>query len=188
MRPVISKSSLCKSLMAVLLVCGTFFQAGCSTVRSENSDPIDHMFVLLLPFKNLTSTPNAGKAISALFVSSITVHRAMYLSSSDNGTTKELAKMAESGTLPENILVPLARQHIDAVLFGNVTEYEYRSGLSTEPIVGFTWKMISTRTGRTIWVGAVSKVDSCFWVCHDTLAEFARNLVDVEIEKRLSED
>lgn len=170
-------------LLAVILLMG-----GCGTTRSNESEPIEHMFVLLLPFKNLTSTPNAGKTVSALFVSSITVNHAMYLTSADTETTKDLAKMAESGTLPENILEPLAKEHIDAVMFGNVTEYEYRSGLSTEPLVGFTWKMISTRTGRTIWAGTVSKVDSCFWVCHDTLTEFAKNLVDREVEKRLSED
>lgn len=175
-------------LLTLLFVAGTLIVGGCGTTRQNESEPIDHLFVLLLPFKNLTSTPNAGKAISALFVSSITVNHAMYLTSAGEETTKDLAKMAESGTLPENILEPLAREHIDAVMFGNVTEYEYRSGLSTEPLVGFTWKMISTRTGRTIWAGAVSRVDSCFWVCHDTLTEFAKNLVDREVQKRLSEE
>ncbi|MHB1925782.1 MAG: hypothetical protein ACYCRD_00735 [Leptospirillum sp.] len=175
-------------LVTLILLAGILLMGGCGTTRSNESEPIEHMFVLLLPFKNLTSTPNAGKTVSALFVSSITVNHAMYLTSADTETTKDLAKMAESGTLPENILEPLAKEHIDAVMFGNVTEYEYRSGLSTEPLVGFTWKMISTRTGRTIWAGTVSKVDSCFWVCHDTLTEFAKNLVDREVEKRLSED
>ncbi|AKS23088.1 MAG: hypothetical protein C75L2_00390021 [Leptospirillum sp. Group II 'C75'] len=175
-------------LATLILLAGILLMGGCGTTRSNESEPIEHMFVLLLPFKNLTSTPNAGKAVSALFVSSITVNHAMYLTSADTETTKDLAKMAESGTLPENILEPLAKEHIDAVMFGNVTEYEYRSGLSTEPLVGFTWKMISTRTGRTIWAGTVSKLDSCFWVCHDTLTEFAKNLVDREVEKRLSEE
>jgi hypothetical protein len=146
------------------------------------------MSVLLLPFKNLTTTPEAGKTISALFISSLTLHHAMHLSSASYETTRDLAKMAEGGNLPDSILAPLAKEHIDAVLFGNVTEYEYRSGLSTEPVVGFTWKMISTKKGRTIWTGAVSQIDTCFWLCHDTLSEFGKELVDKAVEKRLADD
>ena len=171
----------------LFLMVGTLLLSGCGTAPPRSMDPIDHMAVLLLPFKNLTSTPEAGKTVSALFVSSITLNHAMYLASASSETMRDIARMAESGTLPESVLEPLAREHIDAVLFGNVTEYEYRSGLSTEPVVGFTWKMISTRSGRTIWTGAVSKVDSCFWVCHDTLSEFGKYLVDEEVKKRLSD-
>ncbi|MHB8544933.1 MAG: hypothetical protein ACYC9S_13165 [Leptospirales bacterium] len=174
------------AMMALLV--GTLLFSGCATVSSRNTEPLDHMSVLLLPFKNLTSTPEAGKTISALFVSSLTVHHAMYLASASSQTMKDVARMAESGTLPPSILEPLSKEHIDAVLFGNVTEYEYRAGLSTEPVVGFTWKMISTRTGRTVWTGAVSKVDSCFWFCHDTLSEFGKDLVDREVEERMAED
>lgn len=171
-----------------LLLIGVLVFGGCGTAPYHNSEPIEHMSVLVLPFKNLTSTPEAGKTISALFVSSITLHHATYLSSSSYETVTDLAKMAESGTLPNSILVPLAKEHIDAVLFGNVTEYEYRTGLSTEPVVGFTWKMISTKTGRTVWTGAVSQIDTCFWLCHDTLAEFGKELVDKAVEQRLSDD
>jgi hypothetical protein len=102
-------------------------------------------------------------------------------------TVQALSNLSQTGSFPENILLTLYKRHIDAVLFGNVTEYEYRSGLSTtEPIVGFTWKMISTRTGRTIWAGSVSRLDSCFWFCHETLAEFGKRLVDSQV-KRLKE-
>ncbi len=174
--------------ICLLILVSALLSGGCATSRYRSSEPLDHMSVLLLPFKNLTSTPEAGETISALFVSSITVNHAMYLASASPGTSKDIAKMAESGTLPNSVLESLAREHIDAVLFGNVTEYEYRSGLSTEPVVGFTWKMLSTKSGRTLWTGAVSKVDSCFWVCHDTLAEFGKELVDEEVEKRMAED
>lgn len=177
-----------KRASILILLIGTIVLGGCGTAPYRTPEPLEHMSVLLLPFKNLTSTPEAGKTISALFVSSLTVHHAMYLASASSETMKDVAKIAESGTLPPSILEPLAREHIDAVLFGNVTEYEYRNGLSTEPVVGFTWKMISTRTGRTVWTGAVSKVDSCFWFCHDTLSEFGKNLVDEEVEERMAED
>lgn len=182
------KAAWFSRLSGILTFVAILLLDGCSTSGFRSSEPIDHMSVLLLPFKNLTSTPEAGKTISALFVSSITVSHAMYLASASPATSKDIAKIAESGTLPNSILESLARDHIDAVLFGNVTEYEYRSGLSTEPVVGFTWKMLSTKTGSTIWTGAVSRVDSCFWVCHDTLAEFGKTLVDEEVEKRLEED
>lgn len=174
-------------MTTLILIMGTLVLGGCGEAPFRPSEQISHMSVLLLPFKNLTSTPDAGKTVSALFVSSLTIHRAMYLASASADTMKDVANMAESGTLPQSVLVPLAREHIDAVLFGNVTEYEYRSGLSTEPVVGFTWKMISTRTGRTVWTGAVSRVDSCFWYCHDTLSEFGKKLVDDEVEKLINE-
>lgn len=177
-----------KRITACLLLIGTIVMGGCKTTPYQNSEPIEHISVLILPFKNLTSTPEAGKTISALFISSITLHHVMYLSSASNGTMKDIQKMTESGTLPNSILQPLAKEHIDAVLFGNVTEYEYRSGLSTEPVVGFTWKMISTKTGRTVWTGAVSQIDTCFWFCHDTLSEFGKELVDAAVDKRLSDD
>ncbi|MHB1287565.1 MAG: hypothetical protein ACYCYP_13630 [Leptospirales bacterium] len=173
-------------MIMISLITSSLILGGCGEAPFRSSEPIEHMSVLLLPFKNLTSTPEAGKTISALFVSSLTIHHAMYLSSATQETMKDIANMAESGTLPQSVLVPLSREHIDAVLFGSVTEYEYRSGLSTEPVVGFTWKMISTRTGRTIWTGAVSKIDSCFWFCHDTLSEFGKELVDDKVEKLIN--
>lgn len=182
------KNSNRNRITTLLLLIGTLVFGGCGTAPYHNSEPIEHMSVLVLPFKNLTATPEAGKTISALFVSSITLHHAMYLSSANYQIMKDVAKIGESGTLPNSILEPLAKDHIDAVLFGNVTEYEYRSGLSTEPVVGFTWKMISTKTDRIIWTGAVSKVDTCFWLCHDTLAEFGKELVDKEVEHRLADD
>ena len=182
------KILLGKNITACLLLIGTILIGGCKTTPYQNSEPIEHLSVLILPFKNLTSTPEAGKTISALFISSITLHHAMYLSSASNETMKDIQKMTESGNLPSSVLEPLAKDHIDAVLFGNVTEYEYRSGLSTEPVVGFTWKMISTKTGRTVWTGAVSQIDTCFWLCHDTLSEFGKELVDAQVDKRLSDD
>lgn len=186
---MLQKISRQKNRIATLLfLIGILVFGGCGTTPYRNTEPIEHLSILLLPFKNLTSTPDAGKTISALFVSSITLHHAMYLSSASYETMQDVARMAESGTLPKTVLDTLSKEHIDAVLFGNVTEYEYRSGLSTEPVVGFTWKMISTKTGRTIWTGAVSQIDTCFWLCHDTLSEFGKELVDKEIEKRLSID
>lgn len=174
--------------MAVLAATvGSLLLWGCGGgpyVRNLHS--IRHMSVLVLPFKNLTNTPEAGKSITALFISSITIHRTFYLASAGSATVKTLAGIDQTGSFPNNILETLAKEHIDAILFGNVTEYEYRTGLSTtEPIVGFTWKMVSTRTGRTMWAGAVSRLDSCFWFCHDTLSEFGKRLVDSEV-RRLS--
>ena len=173
--------------MRLVLLLGIIVVGGCGTAH-HHVESVQNMSILVLPFKNLTSTPKAGKTVSALFATSLSTHREGYLVSAGAGTIKAIASLSESGTLPSNILTDLAREHIDGVLFGNVTEFEYRSGLSTEPVVGFTWKLISTRTGRTIWMGAVSKVDSCFWVCHDTLSEFGKNLIDNIVQRRASED
>ena len=175
-----------RTLCWIIYLGFTFFGA-CSSVP-HHVESVQHMSILVLPFKNFTATPKSGQTVSALFATSLSTHREGYLVSASPGVIKDVAGFTESGTLPSDVLATLAREHIDAVLFGNVTEYEYRSGLSTEPVVGFTWKLISTRTGRAVWMGAVSKVDSCFWVCRDTLSEFAKTLIDELVEKRESED
>ena len=167
-------------LFAILLLTG-----GCGGSLPPPAEFLLGKSVLVLPFQNLSQTPEAGRTISSLFISSLGLHRAMALVSASPRTMKDISDVSQSGALPPSLLEELSREKIDAVLFGVVTEYEYRRGLSTEPVVGFTWKMVSTLTGRTLWAGAVSQVDSCFWVCRDTLSSFGRSLVDQAVEQMM---
>ncbi|MCL5284141.1 MAG: hypothetical protein M1313_00025 [Nitrospirae bacterium] len=174
-------------LLNALLFTLLLLTGGCGGSLPPPADPLLGKSVLVLPFENLSQTPEAGRTLSSLFVSSLDLHRAMYLVSATPGIIKDISAVSRSGALPPALLTELSRERIDAVLFGVVTEYEYRRGLSTEPVVGFTWKMVSTLTGRTLWTGAVSRVDSCFWVCRDTLSSFGRALVDRAVERMLRE-
>ncbi len=167
-------------LFVILLLTG-----GCGGSLPPPSEPLLGKSVLVLPFQNLSGTPEAGRTLSSLFISSLELHRALALVSATPQTMKDISDVSQSGALPPALLAELARDRIDAVLFGVVTEYEYRRGLSTEPVVGFTWKMVSTLTGRTLWAGAVSQVDSCFWVCGDTLSAFGKKMVDRAVEKMM---
>ncbi len=137
--------------------------------------------VLVVPFKNISMTPDAGEAATALFVSAVTVYHPFIMVRLSPQEVTTISGMIDGHFLPEALRVALKRQNIDAVLYGNVTEYEYQAGLASEPVVGIDWTMVSTLTGSVLWTAAPTKLGWCFWFCHKTLSSLVRDIVDEEM-------
>ncbi len=160
---------------------------GCATTGagfvSTNTD-LSRLKVVVLPFSNLTTTPDAGKAVTALFLSELQIRHPFPI--------LPLPKDTLSGirlSRPEDSIAPDIRLRIrsmtgaDAALTGVVTEFEYRIGGTTRPVAGLSWSLVSLRTGRILWAANASRMGSCFWSCRQTLSGLARDLIDEKLRK-----
>ena len=161
--------------------------SGCASSGEEfvapNTD-LSGRKVVVLPFSNLTTTPDAGQAVTSIVLTALRIRHPFLLLPLPNGTLSSPAKERA-----DDFLSPDLRGRIrsltgaDAALVGTVTEYEYRAGGTTRPVASFSWSLLSLRTGRTLWTASASRMGSCFWSCRKTLSALSRDLVDEKIRE-----
>jgi hypothetical protein len=170
------------SLAGVLLVLSACHSAGFE-YRTPNTN-LSGLKVVILPFSNLTTTPDAGKSVTALFVSAVNVRHPFILI--DYPERERLSRSVDpaTGAVPASVRVRIrSSTGADAVLSGSVTEFEYRVGGATRPVVGMSWTLVSLKTGRVLWAASVSQMGSCFWTCRETVTGLARKLIDEKIAR-----
>ena len=165
------------SLLLVLPACHS---AGFE-YRTPNTN-LSGLKVVLLPFSNLTTTPDAGKSVTALFVSAVNVRHPFTLIDVPDPERVSGKIDPATGSIPAELRRRIkASTGADAVLSGAVSEFEYRVGGTTRPVVGLSWTLVSLGTGRVLWAASVSRMGSCFWTCRETVSGLARNLIDEKI-------
>jgi TolB-like protein len=165
------------SLLLVLPACHS---AGFD-YRTPNTN-LSGLKVVVLPFSNLTTTPDAGKSVTALFVSEVNVRHPFILIDFPDPDLLSGKVDPATGSVPVGLRRRIkASTGADAVLSGTVTEFEYRVGGTSRPVVGMSWTLVSMGTGRVLWAASVSRMGSCFWTCRDTVSGLARNLIDEKI-------
>lgn len=168
------------SLGGILLVLSACHSAGFE-YRTPNTN-LSGLKVVILPFSNLTTTPDAGKSVTAIFVSAVNVRHPFVMI--DYPRRERLSRSVDPATGAVSATVRTrirASTGADAVLSGSVTEFEYRVGGATRPVVGMSWTLVSLKTGRVLWAVSVSRMGSCFWTCRETVSGLARTLIDEKI-------
>jgi hypothetical protein len=160
---------------------------GCASSGEEfvapNTD-LSGRKVVVLPFSNLTTTPDAGQAITSIVLSDLRIRHPFVLLPLPEGTLSLPGKERADDFLSQNLRNRIrSMTGADAALVGTVTEYEYRAGGTTRPVTGFSWSLLSLRTGRILWAASASRMGSCFWSCRKTLSSLARDLVDEKIRE-----
>ena len=178
---IVQQYSIKFSVLFLLMI------ASCAGPNAEFLSPntdLPKLKVVVLPFSNLTTTPDAGKAVTEIFLSELQIRHPFSVLPLPKGI---LSRPPSTG--PEDSLTPDIRARIqamtgaDAALTGTVTEFEYRVGGTTRPVSALSWTLFSLRTGRILWAANASRMGSCFWSCRKTLSGLTKDLVDEKIHE-----
>lgn len=114
--------------------------------------------VAVLPFNNLTETPQANERASAIVTDLLRAKGA-------NPVINYPLKPSRPTLIP-TVTTPIARaklihwasnRGIQYVFMGSVTEWTYKVGLDGEPVVGVTIELIDTFRDQVIWNSVGSK-------------------------------
>ena len=171
------------SLMVFIVLILGF--SGCSSTSENHSGrlPVSNtpFSVLILPFSNLTTTPDAGKSVTTILTSSLVRQNSLRVVSS--GTIPfEVPGGISAMNIPPGLRDRLRSMGVDMILSGSVIEYGYRSELESEPVVGLTWMMSDLASGKILWSVRASGVGSCFLGCSQTLTSLSGKLIRREVE------
>lgn len=170
----------------LLVVFSGIFLSACASTSEihsgkmpEGSSPLS---VLVLPFSNLTTTPDAGKSVTIILISELLRTNSLRVLSADSlptGIPSGISAINISPALRDR----LKSMGVEAVLSGSVIEYGYRSELESEPVVGVNWMMTDLGTGKILWSVGVSGVGSCFLGCRETLTSLSGRLIRREVRR-----
>ncbi|MDA8059726.1 MAG: hypothetical protein M0Z37_05185 [Nitrospiraceae bacterium] len=164
-------------------------EAGCSSTSGNQSGHIPvlsaPMSVLILPFSNLTTTPDAGKSVTTILTSSLIRQNQLRVIPSDSLPFPVTAGISAIN-VPPGLRDRLRSMGVDTLLSGSVIEYGYRSELESEPVVGMTWMMTDLSSGKVLWAVRTSGVGSCFLGCRETLTSLSGKLIRREVERFVS--
>jgi curli biogenesis system outer membrane secretion channel CsgG len=152
----------------LLVFCLGFSIAACGTTTSSGTYHQPYVdstnihararYVAVLPFSNHTTYPNAGSIAGDLLATELyalsefkimeRTRMMQVLKGDDEDITPVLDRIAalEAGKA----------LGVDTVIFGSVTEYGYRRGLSEKPVVGVNALMLDVKTDTILWADAAS--------------------------------
>ncbi|MHB1755935.1 MAG: hypothetical protein ACYCT9_00245 [Leptospirillum sp.] len=160
--------------------------SGCSSTSENHSGrlPLSSapFSVLILPFSNLTTTPDAGKSVTTILTSSLIRQNSLRVVSSES-IPFEVPGGISAMNIPPGLRDRLRSMGVDMILSGSVIEYGYRSELESEPVVGMTWMMTDLSSGKILWSVRASGVGSCFLGCNQTLTSLSGKLIRREVER-----
>lgn len=142
-------SSIASLALALVMVsCAPTVQHG-----SNSPVPIVGERVFLIPFDNATDHDFAGKAITELAGTALIQRGVQVVESIPAGDGEE--------NPPRNkheYLAYAQKKGLAYAVTGVVQEYKYKTDLDGDPAVGATMKILSTRSGSTLWQGSGSNV------------------------------
>ncbi len=130
---------------------------GCSVIDSSVAPSLstDKTWAIL-PFTNLTETPQAGRRVEAI---STGLLHAMGVKSSIQYSSTEKIDIPEIGSFTDTRAAALSwakSRQAQYALTGVVDEWRYKVGVDGEPAVGVTLEVVDVATGTVVWsaVGA----------------------------------
>lgn len=140
----------------------------CSGVPSPvfvNADapPKRGMSVAVLPFENLSSDPNAGTIVAQMTASELYARDLFKLMEETEVRRRAAEARLDIGQLGEATAAgkAAATLGVDAVLFGSVAEYRYQHGLTEEPTVSVTARLVRA-DGTVLWATTRSSIGGGF--------------------------
>ncbi|MCX5858930.1 MAG: DUF799 family lipoprotein [Proteobacteria bacterium] len=141
--------------------------AACAGVQKSVLVPPDPKLdgvscVVVLPFENLSSRPEAGKVISDILATELYSSRRFGIMEWEEAQT---ALQASGLSIPESLDAEAAKSlaqklGVQAALIGTISDYSYGSTLleirAGLPSVAFTARLIDAQTGNPLWASALS--------------------------------
>ena len=168
-----------RSARVTRLAIGVLTLLGCASAEQEWVRPGAGRVVrvAVLPFENQTPSLRAGQAAGDLLVSQLLATGA--ISVMDPSEVADLLRRenldpADPGRLPSAQRVGRLLQ-VSHVLYGAVTEYRYKPGLSETPAVGMTARLVDVASGEVVWTASHARLGSS-WLREDGLARVAQQM------------
>ena len=182
------KEKLIRGLVVLILV----ISSSCYYWQSYYSGSISKRarYTAVIPFVNLTSYPYAGRIVSEF----VTTECYSILGVKLMDTTVVLSRLKAENEDIDNIfkrkdILRISKElGVDTIMYGTVTEFRYKRGLSEDPVVGITIRVFDVPSGKIIWTGSKSGSGGCLWLCEDSLSRLAQNICHelvVEMAKHL---
>ncbi len=164
-----------------------FLIAGCTGGKGERfvntaAPPARAMTVAVLPLENLSTHPEAGQIVSAIFTNGLLARGLFQL----REESEIRSALAQAGVSPARLRDGLfagdvaKALNVDAVLVGNVSEYRYLHGLKENPAIGLSVRLVD-RGGAVMWSASESLVDGGF-LNQPSLFETAQSVVGAMIQ------
>lgn len=135
--------------------------------------------VAVLPLVNLTSHPNAGRAVGDLLATEMyglpgfAFLERTAMQEGIKGKDEDLEYVMDNA-VAQKLGQKLG---VDTVVYGSVTEYGYKRGIDQSPAVGVNLRMLDVASGSVLWAASSSENGGCFWVCDDSLNRLAQVVV-----------
>jgi polysaccharide biosynthesis protein PelC len=130
----------------------------------------------VLPLVNLTTTPNAGRMVGDLLSTELYSSTKFQIMESTEmlkrvkGDSDDLEFVMEDA-VAQKVGVSLG---VDTIIYGSVSEYQYKRGVNQSPTVGINLRMIDVSSGKVLWASSVSKSGGCFFGCTESLNSVAQ--------------
>ncbi len=112
--------------------------------------------VAVMPFTNLTNYPNAGQIVADVMSSVLYEAGSFVVMSKEEQKTRAGDLQAlTSGVSSEHMAREIGQKlGVSAVIFGSVSEYRYKQGLTESPTVGVNLRMVDVKTGEIVWAAS----------------------------------
>ncbi|MBK3332337.1 hypothetical protein GWK41_04555 [Persephonella atlantica] len=148
---------------------------GCSSVYNIEKGYIDNRRTfVVIPFYNNTEMPLAGLRVASI-VEGVFASKGYRIADIDLKIPQRDLSRQEIRSL----ITELKKSKADYVVTGEVNEWRYKTGIDGEPAVSLTLKVISIKSGKTVWIGTGSRSG---WG-HESLGVTTQKLINELIEK-----
>lgn len=145
------------------------FLAGCSGSYMKDyvqpqgvASEVRHAAVL--PLVNLTTTPNAGRMVSDLLSTELYASTKFDLMESTEMLKRVKGEEDDLEFVMEDVVAQKMgnKLGVDTVIYGSVSEYQYKRGVNQSPTVGINLKMIDVSSGNVLWASSSSQSGGAF--------------------------
>jgi len=173
------------------------FLAGCSGTYVKdyvqpNGVASEARHAAVLPLVNLTNTPNAGRMVGDLLTTELYASTEFDLMESTEMLKRIKGNEDDLEFVMEDVVAQKlgSKLGVDTVVYGSVTEYQYKRGVNQSPTVGINLRMIDVSSGNVLWASSSSKSGGCFFGCteslnsvaQETLAEMVAAMSDISAQ------
>lgn len=150
------------------------FLASCSTVTSTPAVNIGSgEGVVILPLKNLSTTPLAGEQVAVLAESVLRSRGLSQLETYTPVNATGLSALIATSSGEQSAMTWARDAGYDYALSGTVHEWHYKSGPDREPTVALSMRLIEVSTNRVVWQATSAKAGWGF----SSLSTVGQNLV-----------
>lgn len=140
--------------------------------------------VAVLPLVNLTTTPNAGRMVSDLLSTELYSSTKFDLMESTNMLKRVKGEDDDLEFVMEDVVAQKIgnKLGVDTVIYGSVSEYQYKRGVNQSPTVGINLKMLDVSSGNVLWASSSSQSGGCFFGCTESLNSVAQETLAEMVE------
>ncbi|HHL40061.1 MAG TPA: hypothetical protein ENJ37_06115 [Deltaproteobacteria bacterium] len=157
--------------LAVLVVSLLSVSAGCYARRARVPRPDLSAIhkIAVIPFSNISGRRDAGRIVSNIFITEL--FKTGLFDVEEPGNVMQFLIQERIDSLGEmeldRVRILGKRLNVDAVIVGQVEEFEDASKSSSVPVVSLSARMIDSATGRIVWSHHVKRRGDDFIIIFD---------------------